>query len=49
MKKNTNVNPNEDYDFSNDTFSDNLFDNPIPPEEMEGLMDYLEDLYKENS
>lgn len=49
MKKNTNVNPEEDYDFSNDTFNNNFPDNPIPPEEMEGLMDYLEDLLKENS
>lgn len=51
MKKNTNVNPEEDYDFSNDTFSNNLLDNTIHPEEFEGLMDYLEDLLsmKENS
>lgn len=44
MKKNTNVNPEEDYDFQNDTLNDNPYDRIIPSEEIEGIMDYLEDL-----
>lgn len=41
MKKN-NVNPNEDYNFDNDSLNQNNID--LDPEELEGAMDYYDDL-----
>lgn len=44
MKKNTNVNIDEDYDFNNDSFTDEGIDIPLEIEELEGAMDYYDDL-----
>ena len=44
MQKNTNVDPEEDYDWENDTFNQNNID--LDPEELDGAIDYYNDLIK---
>lgn len=48
MKKNTNVNTDEDYDFNNDSFTNEGIDIPLDEEELEGALEYLEDVLKKN-
>jgi len=45
MKKNTNVDKNTDYDFTNDSFTNDNID-LLDEEELEGAMDYYEELIK---
>lgn len=47
MKKNTNVSKDEDYDFNNDSFTEGI-DIPLDEEELEGALEYLEDILKKN-
>lgn len=48
MKKNTNVSKDEDYDFNNDSFTNEGIDIPLDEEELEGALEYLEDILKKN-
>lgn len=46
MKKNTNVDKNTDYDFTNDSFTNEGIYIPLDTEELEGALEYLEELKK---
>lgn len=46
MKKNTNVDKNKDYNFENDSFTNDGIDIPLEIEELEGAADYYEELLK---
>lgn len=48
MKKNTNVNIDEDYNFDDDSFTNEGIDIPLDEEELEGALEYLEDILKKN-
>lgn len=48
MKKNTNVSIEEDYNFDNDSFTNEGIDIPLSEEELEGALEYLEDILKKN-
>jgi len=46
MKKNTNVDINKDYNFDDDSFTNESIDIPLEIEELEGAMDYYDELIK---
>lgn len=48
MKKNTNVDKNKDYNFDDDSFTNEGIDIPLDEEELEGALEYLEDILKKN-
>ncbi len=48
MKKNTNVNIDEDYNFDDDSFTNEGIDIPLDEEELEGALEYLNEFKKED-
>lgn len=48
MKKNTNVDKEKDYNFDDDSFTNEGIDIPLDKEELEGALEYFEDILKKN-